>query len=201
MYVYNTATHNCREVLITPNRAWGGGGRYGCHGGTSALPRAPPHPCAVAVPSLGCSIGYGYLHRVPRLSGDGRRTGFPAHGSFGKSSEGLTEVGGHVFPEERSGHHVTKTLCSSGPPLCRHPSWSRSVLRGRTTRHVLTPNRFTAHLYRSLDLSVSSPKLNRRSLVLFQIYPPSASPRPSALLPLSQLLPLEGCHHSLTSRL
>lgn len=29
MYVYNTDTDNCREVLITPNRAWGGEGRYG----------------------------------------------------------------------------------------------------------------------------------------------------------------------------
>lgn len=29
MYVYNTDTDNCREVLITPNCAWGGEGRYG----------------------------------------------------------------------------------------------------------------------------------------------------------------------------
>uniref|UniRef100_H3DHQ5 Golgi reassembly stacking protein 2 n=1 Tax=Tetraodon nigroviridis TaxID=99883 RepID=H3DHQ5_TETNG len=62
MYVYNTDTDDCREVLITPNGAWGGEG------------------------SLGCSVGYGYLHRVPRLPGDGRRTRFPA------PSEGLTEV-------------------------------------------------------------------------------------------------------------
>lgn len=29
MYVYNTDMDNCREVLITPNCAWGGEGRYG----------------------------------------------------------------------------------------------------------------------------------------------------------------------------
>uniref|UniRef100_G3TWW6 Golgi reassembly stacking protein 2 n=1 Tax=Loxodonta africana TaxID=9785 RepID=G3TWW6_LOXAF len=41
LYVYNTDTDNCREVIITPNSAWGGEG------------------------SLGCGIGYGYLHRIP----------------------------------------------------------------------------------------------------------------------------------------
>ena len=39
-YVYNTETDHCREVSITPNGAWGGDG------------------------SLGCGIGYGYLHRL-----------------------------------------------------------------------------------------------------------------------------------------
>ncbi|XP_072927259.1 Golgi reassembly-stacking protein 2-like isoform X4 [Hemitrygon akajei] len=41
IYVYNNDTDNCREVIITPNSAWGGEG------------------------SLGCGIGYGYLHRIP----------------------------------------------------------------------------------------------------------------------------------------
>eukprot|EP00093_Oithona_nana_P011243 11243.XXX_269903_271023_1 [CDS] Oithona nana genome sequencing. len=41
LYVYNTETDHCREVMITPNGAWGGDG------------------------SLGCGIGYGYLHRIP----------------------------------------------------------------------------------------------------------------------------------------
>jgi len=41
LYVYNTETDHCREVTITPNGAWGGEG------------------------SLGCGIGYGYLHRIP----------------------------------------------------------------------------------------------------------------------------------------
>lgn len=42
LYVYNTDTDACREVSITPNGAWGGEG------------------------SLGCGIGYGYLHRIPK---------------------------------------------------------------------------------------------------------------------------------------
>merc|ERR1712076_294992 len=41
LYVYNTETDHCREVIISPNGAWGGEG------------------------SLGCGIGYGYLHRIP----------------------------------------------------------------------------------------------------------------------------------------
>ncbi|XP_046990230.1 Golgi reassembly-stacking protein 2 [Schistocerca americana] len=41
LYVYNTAEDSCREVTITPNSQWGGQG------------------------SLGCGIGYGYLHRIP----------------------------------------------------------------------------------------------------------------------------------------
>lgn len=41
LYVYNTGEDSCREVSITPNSSWGGKG------------------------SLGCGIGYGYLHRIP----------------------------------------------------------------------------------------------------------------------------------------
>uniref|UniRef100_A0A8C5LNB9 PDZ GRASP-type domain-containing protein n=1 Tax=Leptobrachium leishanense TaxID=445787 RepID=A0A8C5LNB9_9ANUR len=41
LYVYNTDTENCREVVITPNSSCGGEG------------------------SLGCGMGYGYLHRIP----------------------------------------------------------------------------------------------------------------------------------------
>ncbi|KAM9307674.1 Golgi reassembly-stacking protein 1 [Gastrophryne carolinensis] len=41
LLVYNTETDSCREVFVTPNGAWGGEG------------------------SLGCGIGYGYLHRIP----------------------------------------------------------------------------------------------------------------------------------------
>ncbi|KAK7945106.1 hypothetical protein WMY93_000834 [Mugilogobius chulae] len=41
LMVYNTQADMCREVVVTPNGAWGGEG------------------------SLGCGIGYGYLHRIP----------------------------------------------------------------------------------------------------------------------------------------
>ncbi|VVC28160.1 Hypothetical protein CINCED_3A020759 [Cinara cedri] len=41
LYVYNVELDTCREVSITPDSAWPGEG------------------------SLGCGIGYGYLHRIP----------------------------------------------------------------------------------------------------------------------------------------
>ena len=41
LYVYSLETDTCREVILTPNSNWGGEG------------------------SLGCAIGYGYLHRIP----------------------------------------------------------------------------------------------------------------------------------------
>ncbi len=41
LYVYNTESDSCREVTVVPNAEWGGEG------------------------SLGCDIGYGYLHRIP----------------------------------------------------------------------------------------------------------------------------------------
>ncbi|XP_030053954.1 Golgi reassembly-stacking protein 1 isoform X2 [Microcaecilia unicolor] len=44
LLVYNVEMESCREVLVTPNGAWGGEG------------------------SLGCGIGYGYLHRIPSQS-------------------------------------------------------------------------------------------------------------------------------------
>lgn len=62
-----------------------------------------------SVLSLGCNIGYGYLHRVPRLlSGHGRRTRFPAHASFRTPSEGLTKVG---WVQQEKGFH-------GGVPRC-----------------------------------------------------------------------------------
>jgi len=63
LYVYNCDSDSCREVTITPNGAWGGEG------------------------SLGCGIGYGYLHRIPKRQ-------FPTAGlPLGqKPAGGFTEV-------------------------------------------------------------------------------------------------------------
>uniref|UniRef100_A0A671SQ70 PDZ GRASP-type domain-containing protein n=1 Tax=Sinocyclocheilus anshuiensis TaxID=1608454 RepID=A0A671SQ70_9TELE len=72
LYVYNTDTDNCREVVITPNGAWGGEG------------------------SLGCGIGYGYLHRIPtRPFEEGKKISFPGHTPSEPASplkDGFTEV-------------------------------------------------------------------------------------------------------------
>ncbi|KAM9305974.1 Golgi reassembly-stacking protein 2 [Gastrophryne carolinensis] len=72
LYVYNTDTDNCREVVITPNSAWGGEG------------------------SLGCGIGYGYLHRIPtRPFEEGKKISLPAQSAATPVSplkDGFTEV-------------------------------------------------------------------------------------------------------------
>ncbi|XP_029314619.1 Golgi reassembly-stacking protein 2-like [Cottoperca gobio] len=72
LYVYNTDTDNCREVAITPNSDWGGEG------------------------SLGCGIGYGYLHRIPTLRfGEGKNISFSAQTPSEPASppkDGFTEV-------------------------------------------------------------------------------------------------------------
>nr|XP_046260022.1 Golgi reassembly-stacking protein 2-like isoform X2 [Scatophagus argus] len=72
LYVYNTDTDNCREVLITPNSDWGGEG------------------------SLGCGIGYGYLHRIPMMPfTEGKKISFPAQTPSepaAPSKDGFTEV-------------------------------------------------------------------------------------------------------------
>ncbi|KAK1902810.1 Golgi reassembly-stacking protein 2 [Dissostichus eleginoides] len=72
LYVYSTDTDNCREVVITPNCDWGGEG------------------------SLGCGIGYGYLHRIPTLPfGEGKTLSFPAKTPLKPAAppkDGFTEV-------------------------------------------------------------------------------------------------------------
>ncbi|KAG0346638.1 Golgi reassembly-stacking protein 2 [Podila humilis] len=45
LHVYNTDTDHVREIIIVPHEGWGGEGL------------------------LGCGVGYGYLHRLPRLGG------------------------------------------------------------------------------------------------------------------------------------
>uniref|UniRef100_UPI0037E81ABD Golgi reassembly-stacking protein 2-like n=1 Tax=Semicossyphus pulcher TaxID=241346 RepID=UPI0037E81ABD len=72
LYVYNTHTDNCREVVITPNGDWGGEG------------------------SLGCGIGYGYLHRIPTVPfSEGKRISFTSHTPSEPAltpKDGFTEV-------------------------------------------------------------------------------------------------------------
>ncbi|XP_023678678.1 Golgi reassembly-stacking protein 1 isoform X2 [Paramormyrops kingsleyae] len=78
LLVYSTETDCCREVVVTPNGAWGGEG------------------------SLGCGIGYGYLHRIPGHPGaaNTRKStptpppppAFEGNSSMDLSPSGYTEV-------------------------------------------------------------------------------------------------------------
>ncbi|KAI8141533.1 GRASP55/65 PDZ-like domain-containing protein [Fennellomyces sp. T-0311] len=48
IYLYNAEWDSCREAIIVPNRDWGGNG------------------------SLGCDVGFGLLHKIPRRSASAR---------------------------------------------------------------------------------------------------------------------------------
>lgn len=63
LYVYNSDTEALRDVLLTPNSGWGGEG------------------------SLGCGIGFGYLHRIPIKE----KTGQPQDPEMGGQARGNTD--------------------------------------------------------------------------------------------------------------
>ncbi|NXN99937.1 GORS1 protein, partial [Rhinopomastus cyanomelas] len=75
LMVYNTEADAIREVVVTPNGAWGGEG------------------------SLGCGIGYGYLHRIPTQSLTSKKKAdskppspLPEAGAPAPSTNGYTET-------------------------------------------------------------------------------------------------------------
>lgn len=95
LYVYNTESDACREVTITPNSQWGGEG------------------------SLGCGIGYGYLHRIPlRVGGPGRA---PTGVSTGSEKTPLLEA----FHEEvSSGANANPLELGASPTVPTLPASS-----------------------------------------------------------------------------
>ncbi|CAL8312839.1 unnamed protein product [Merluccius merluccius] len=79
LLVYNSQSDRCREVVVTPNGAWGGEG------------------------SLGCGIGYGYLHRIPThplQQADSRSDERPSH------QGPLTEVEPHTPTHQHASSHA-----------------------------------------------------------------------------------------------
>ncbi|KAM4562007.1 Golgi reassembly-stacking protein 2-like [Fundulus diaphanus] len=101
LYVYNTDADNCREVVITPNSDWGGEG------------------------SLGCKIGFGYLHRIPTLKEEKNHRCSPAqkHNQAPYTpKDGYTEVQlSAVIPT------VPVVVSSSAPTGLEQPLSSLSV--------------------------------------------------------------------------
>uniref|UniRef100_A0A8C5KYG2 Golgi reassembly stacking protein 1 n=1 Tax=Jaculus jaculus TaxID=51337 RepID=A0A8C5KYG2_JACJA len=69
LMVYNSESDSCREVTVTPNAAWGGEG------------------------SLGCGIGYGYLHRIPTQPASHKRLpGTPPPGAPATTPQPVASV-------------------------------------------------------------------------------------------------------------
>ncbi|NWS56292.1 GORS1 protein, partial [Chunga burmeisteri] len=118
LMVYNTEADSIREVVVTPNGAWGGEG------------------------SLGCGIGYGYLHRIPTQSIISKKkpeskppSPLPEAGTSVPSTNGYTETPllapasqsdnsevvtnlDHATDQEMSGYSPESSL-SPPPPLQR----------------------------------------------------------------------------------
>uniref|UniRef100_A0A3B5BH96 Golgi reassembly-stacking protein 1-like n=1 Tax=Stegastes partitus TaxID=144197 RepID=A0A3B5BH96_9TELE len=120
LLVYNTQTDVCREVVVTPNGAWGGEG------------------------SLGCGIGYGYLHRIPA----NLETPLMAASS---QSEDLLDL-----------EQVTLEEAPLPPPIQRvmDPGFSDSEVA------AMSPD--PADLVDRLDLSMSSIDMTNTSLAMHE---------------------------------
>ncbi|XP_061549435.1 Golgi reassembly-stacking protein 1-like isoform X2 [Phycodurus eques] len=142
LLVYSALTDDCREVVVTPNGAWGGEG------------------------SLGCGIGYGYLHRIPAQSDISTpKTPVPPAPEESPPAElpnhGFTEAP-LMAPSSQSEDVLGVTLhdASLTPPMqsVMDPGLSDSELAVMSPVH--------AELFDKLDLSVSSVDMNNTSLAM-----------------------------------
>ncbi|XP_055721818.1 Golgi reassembly-stacking protein 1a isoform X1 [Salvelinus fontinalis] len=150
LLIYNTETNACREVVVTPNGAWGGEG------------------------SLGCGIGYGYLHRIPSmfpsLSEDDSTPAIPANGY-----EEASLMVGQSGPRRGQGTEITDqdnrleqiTLQEEDSPLpppiqgVMDPGFSESEVA------MMAPDP-SEDMADRLDLSVSSIDMTGTSLAVHE---------------------------------
>lgn len=107
LYVYNSEHDACREVTITPNSAWGGEG------------------------SLGCGIGYGYLHRIP-IRDLPSPVNSPSHAVDNTSSPTKAPLQGG-FSE------VPLSVPSSSSPLAGYPLGPSPLQAGHPTIPTFQP--------------------------------------------------------------
>lgn len=141
LYMYNTETDGCREVTITPSRSWGGEG------------------------TLGCGIGYGYLHRIPTRSFpetpvDLSQHMKPAPGSATPAApnskepqitltptpEGFTEVSLSTTPNTSANTGLESRVAgiSLAPTPASVPALNPAMVGASTTIPVVTPTPTTS---------------------------------------------------------
>ncbi|XP_057190071.1 Golgi reassembly-stacking protein 1a [Triplophysa rosa] len=142
LLVYNVETDECREVVVTPNGAWGGEG------------------------SLGCGIGYGYLHRIPARHDSPKSE---------KVFSQISPMAGTPEPElSQSGFTEVPLMAASGqsvsgldlnPPL--PPPIQRVMDPGFSDQsEVAMMNSEMSDMADRLDLSVSSIDMTNTSLAV-----------------------------------
>lgn len=146
LLVYNIQTDACREVVVTPNGAWGGEG------------------------SLGCGIGYGYLHRIPAhpdVSTEKPSTPLPEEEpSLHLPAHGFTEAP-LMAPASQSEDvldmvQVTLQEAPLPPPI------QRVMDPGFSDSEVAAMNPDPAELMDRLDLSMSSIDMTNTSLTMHE---------------------------------
>ncbi|KAH3750284.1 hypothetical protein DPMN_184804 [Dreissena polymorpha] len=111
LYVYNVDSDSCREITITPNAAWGGEG------------------------SLGCGIGYGYLHRIPRCQFPSTLELPSSHDGHGHGHSHESHGHGHDHSGHGHSHQGHNTAASATLGMA-----NLSLNTGTTTIPVLTPS-------------------------------------------------------------
>uniref|UniRef100_A0A1A8P6L9 Golgi reassembly stacking protein 2, 55kDa n=1 Tax=Nothobranchius rachovii TaxID=451742 RepID=A0A1A8P6L9_9TELE len=165
LYVYGTDADNCREVVITPNSDWGGEG------------------------SLGCGIGYGYLHRIPtQLLAEEKTFELPPHAEA-SPKDGFTEV------------HLSAVI----PTVPMDVSSSASTgLEQHLTSLSISSDSMTVHNKIPAGTSVAPLPHQTTSLHNFSLpinassTPPDPKPFPGVLPSLPNLNPLPDGNHVLT---
>ncbi|NWS70736.1 GORS1 protein, partial [Crotophaga sulcirostris] len=122
LMVYNTETDSIREVVVTPNGAWGGEG------------------------SLGCGIGYGYLHRIPTQSGGTKKKSeseppspLPEAGTPVPSTNGYTETPLLAPPSQSDNSEVVMNLDHSTDQEMSGYSPESSLLPPPPLQRVMDP--------------------------------------------------------------
>ncbi|XP_075036763.1 Golgi reassembly-stacking protein 2 [Mixophyes fleayi] len=170
LYVYNTDTDNCREVVITPNSAWGGEG------------------------SLGCGIGYGYLHRIPtRPFEEGKNISLPGQvpgAPVSPLKDGFTEV-------QLSSVNSLPTLPVGTPGIeaslaglslnSNTPAVTSALNSGLQTVPVLTPQ-----INHSLTPVPLNPAVSLPGLLPLSTGLPTLQNLPNLNLPAPHLIPRPG---------
>lgn len=151
LLVYNTQTDACREVVVTPNGAWGG---EGC---------------------LGCGIGYGYLHRIPAQPEAPAEEEPPAPPLPPPEVEASPKQPAHGFMEAPL---MAPSTPSEEAPELDHISLQHAPLPPPTERvmvetgfsdsEVAGMNSDPADLLDRLDLSMSSIDMTNTSLAMHE---------------------------------
>ncbi|XP_065655795.1 Golgi reassembly-stacking protein 2 isoform X2 [Hydra vulgaris] len=159
LYIYNSETDGCREVTITPNSKWGGEG------------------------SIGCGIGYGYLHRIP-IPDVTKSLHPPFIAPTTVSATGFSEVPLHISPlpintsgvqESLGGINFSSTIPKTTSIMT--PNLSSGVLNGYSAAltetqspishpHYATPNVFSTSQQVPLSNILSTTASNYQSATL-----------------------------------